>query len=107
MSDASVMQSREERTVVVIRSIAKLPEGRSPGTSSVSTLRAWRLLRDRVNNWRLSILEFHHTASQMDLSQPWVAGVIKYRLFKSITRDLFGTSHDLFDWSITQLILKK
>lgn len=69
-----------------IKSIAKLPGGRRCGTTSVSTLKAQRPLKGRVNSWRVSILEFHRTTFQIDLSQPWVAGVIKYRLLQSITQ---------------------
>lgn len=81
ISGASIMQSGGKAPVSAIKNIVKLPEGRRQGTTSVSTLKAQRPLKDRVNSWRLSILEFYRTASQMDLSQPWVAGVIKYRLF--------------------------
>lgn len=68
-----------------IKSIAKLPEGGRRGATSVSTLKARRPLKDKVNSWRASILEFHRTASQMDLRQLWAAGVIKYKLSGAIT----------------------
>lgn len=41
-----------------IKSIAQLPGGRRRGTSSVSALKAQCALKDRVNSWRVSILEF-------------------------------------------------